>query len=178
MRKVTANLRQIHGEIEKILESEDSIYIKIQAAYAEKYGSIPSVGSVCNYLKNYAWVREGKNYPQRETAGRYYVQKGRKTYIMIQVEQGKWEFEHIAICKQNGSWFKGCVVHHADGNSCNNDPKNLMVMTRSDHARLHGLERGGDPDWRSNMSKKMKSVWARKKLEAKIAEIISEKGAA
>lgn len=29
------------------------------------------------------------------------------------------------------------VVHHRDGNPSNNDPVNLKVMSRSDHARLH-----------------------------------------
>ena len=29
------------------------------------------------------------------------------------------------------------VVHHKDGNSLNNSPDNLMVMTRSEHTRLH-----------------------------------------
>lgn len=29
------------------------------------------------------------------------------------------------------------VVHHIDGNKLNNDPANLTVMTRSEHAKLH-----------------------------------------
>ena len=32
------------------------------------------------------------------------------------------------------------VVHHIDGNKRNNDPSNLQVMTRSEHARMHTLE--------------------------------------
>jgi hypothetical protein len=31
-------------------------------------------------------------------------------------------------------------VHHADGNPFNNDPTNLVAMTRSEHMRLHGLK--------------------------------------
>jgi len=30
------------------------------------------------------------------------------------------------------------VVHHLDGNKLNNDPDNLIVMTRQEHSRLHG----------------------------------------
>lgn len=30
-------------------------------------------------------------------------------------------------------------VHHIDGNKINNDPSNLMVISRSDHARLHRI---------------------------------------
>lgn len=33
------------------------------------------------------------------------------------------------------------VVHHIDHNRANNDPANLAVMTRSEHARMHRLER-------------------------------------
>ncbi len=29
------------------------------------------------------------------------------------------------------------IVHHKDGNSDNDDPNNLEVMTRSEHAKLH-----------------------------------------
>ena len=32
---------------------------------------------------------------------------------------------------------KGEIVHHIDGNKRNNDSSNLMVMTQSEHARLH-----------------------------------------
>lgn len=35
------------------------------------------------------------------------------------------------------------VVHHIDGNKRNNDPSNLMVMTQSEHCRLH-FTKGGD----------------------------------
>ena len=37
------------------------------------------------------------------------------------------------------------IVHHIDGNKRNNDPSNLMVMTQSEHARLH-FTKGGDED--------------------------------
>lgn len=31
------------------------------------------------------------------------------------------------------------VVHHIDGNKANNDPSNLVWMTKSEHSRLHHL---------------------------------------
>jgi len=38
--------------------------------------------------------------------------------------------------------LKGKVVHHIDGNGCNNSPENLAVITQSDHFRIHAKE-----DW-------------------------------
>lgn len=38
----------------------------------------------------------------------------------------------------------GEIVHHIDGNKRNNDPSNLMVMTQSEHARLHFTKKRGD----------------------------------
>lgn len=36
------------------------------------------------------------------------------------------------------------IVHHIDGDSLNNDPGNLRVMSQSEHARLHGAQRSAD----------------------------------
>ena len=38
----------------------------------------------------------------------------------------------------------GEIVHHIDGNKRNNDPTNLMVMTQSEHCRIHFSKKGGD----------------------------------
>lgn len=35
----------------------------------------------------------------------------------------------------------GEIVHHKDGNVHNNSPENLMVMTQSEHMKLHNKER-------------------------------------
>jgi hypothetical protein len=42
---------------------------------------------------------------------------------------------------------KGEIVHHKDLNKRNNSPENLMVMTQSEHAKLHAAlrKKGGDP---------------------------------
>jgi len=37
------------------------------------------------------------------------------------------------------------VVHHIDGNKQNNSPENLMVLTQSQHSKLHAFIRKGDP---------------------------------
>ena len=33
------------------------------------------------------------------------------------------------------------LVHHADGNQANNDPANLMLVSQSEHNRLHSLSK-------------------------------------
>jgi len=148
--------------------------LRIQALYSTRYGHIPSVGAICAYLQQQGMAGTQRGYTARDTQGSFYLQKGNRTYIMVQTAVDSWCFEHILVCKSVGTWYDGCVIHHIDGDGCNNQPSNLAVMSRSDHARLHALERGGDPDWRLNQSKKMKSAWARRKLQARIDEIQKE----
>jgi len=175
---VTKNLTAMTTEIEQLYQDHsDNLYLRIQALYQARFGRIPSLGTVCQYLQSQGLAGHTRGYAQRQTQGSYYVQRGNKTYVMVQIEQGRWEYEHTLICKALGIYEPGMVIHHIDGNSCNNQPSNLAVMSRSDHARLHGLERAGDPDWRLNQSKKMKSAWARRKLQARIDEIQKETAA-
>jgi len=53
---------------------------------------------------------------------------------------GKFLHKIIAEWKISRKLEKGEVVHHIDGNKLNNDPRNLEVMTHSDHARLHAIK--------------------------------------
>jgi ribonucleotide reductase alpha subunit len=62
-----------------------------------------------------------------------------------------WDPEHRLIAnfhfrRQTGTSInpRVCVVHHKDGNGLNNDPANLLVMSREEHRRLHAKEREGD----------------------------------
>ena len=36
-----------------------------------------------------------------------------------------------------GEWFKGCEVHHKDGNTLNNNINNLVVLSKQEHLKLH-----------------------------------------
>ncbi|MCK9356968.1 MAG: HNH endonuclease [Dehalococcoidia bacterium] len=62
-------------------------------------------------------------------------------------EDGKYTLEHRIVAEMvlGRSLTDDEVVHHSDRNKHNNDPANLRVMTRSDHARLHARQR-----WQSN----------------------------
>lgn len=79
------------------------------------------------------WKPVGFNkYPlkTRLDSAKYYLCSGRKRVHVI-VAEGI-----IGRMLKSGE-----VVHHKDFNKLNNHPDNLAVMTKSEHARLHALER-------------------------------------
>lgn len=49
------------------------------------------------------------------------------------------QHQHRVVMERvlNRKLKKGEIVHHIDGNKQNNNPKNLMVMTQSEHIKLH-----------------------------------------
>lgn len=47
---------------------------------------------------------------------------------------------HQIVAMKYLNFFKGCVVHHIDGNPHNNSVSNLCVSTRSEHSREHAIE--------------------------------------
>lgn len=47
---------------------------------------------------------------------------------------------HLVWCNQEGNLSyipKLCEIHHIDGNTLNNNPKNLFLITKKDHTSLH-----------------------------------------
>jgi hypothetical protein len=50
---------------------------------------------------------------------------------------GRHEHKWVAEVKLGRPLQKGEIVHHIDGNSWNNDPSNLEVMTQSEHCKAH-----------------------------------------
>lgn len=59
---------------------------------------------------------------------------GTKTYVK---ENGRHQHRVVMERKLGRILRKGEIVHHVDGNKKNNNPKNLRVMTQSQHARKH-----------------------------------------
>lgn len=59
-------------------------------------------------------------------------------YFMTRVN-GVLKNKHVAIWEEaTGRQLPpGHVIHHIDGNSKNNDPSNLQLMTRGEHTALH-----------------------------------------
>lgn len=76
-------------------------------------------------------------------------------------------------------WFEGCVVHHMDEDTHNNDASNLQCLSRSEHCRHHAdpnrllnyLKENGawnkgkawDDDYKKRMSELMKGKCKGKK---------------
>lgn len=62
-------------------------------------------------------------------------------YKMV-YRNGKTDREHRFIAKEmlGRELNTNEVVHHIDGNKRNNAVQNLMVVTRSEHARIHAKE--------------------------------------
>ena len=56
----------------------------------------------------------------------------------------RYAYEHDLVAEQKTGrrLSDGEIVHHIDGDRWNNDPANLTVETRSDHARAHGAAPG------------------------------------
>lgn len=54
---------------------------------------------------------------------------------------GKDYLVHILVAQAFpeicGEWFEGCSVHHKNFNKLDNRPENLIVLTHSEHSKLH-----------------------------------------
>ena len=59
----------------------------------------------------------------------------------------RWKDSHILVHrtvaknKVGGTIFPGMIVHHVDGDKRNFRKENLYIMSRSNHSKLHFLER-------------------------------------
>jgi len=57
-------------------------------------------------------------------------------------------------------------VHHVDGDKLNNSPSNLIVMSRSEHSRLHAIWRSlDDPSKKRRIKRKFESLDASEPLK-------------
>ena len=72
-----------------------------------------------------------KTYCGRINRGYRSVSLGKNSEILYHILVAKAFPE---IC---GEWFEGCEVHHKDFNKLNNVPENLIILSSSEHHKLH-----------------------------------------
>jgi len=61
-------------------------------------------------------------------------------YRFIRVDGKKIaEHRHVVEQREGRKLARNEIVHHVDGNPLNNDPDNLVILTRSEHQRLHHM---------------------------------------
>lgn len=63
-------------------------------------------------------------------------------YLEITRGPNKGRMHHVVVMEQiiGRRIFANEVVHHIDKNRTNNNPDNLQLMTRAEHAKLHAIE--------------------------------------
>ena len=86
-----------------------------------------------------------------------------QNYLWINDGKAKTLAEHriIASYSYNRLIKKGEVVHHRDYNAQNNSPKNLEIMTKKYHDKLHSINMIGD----KNPMRRAKIEWSEEKWE-------------
>jgi len=103
---------------------------------------------------------------------------------------GEWEYTHKIVADSMIEYEHSKnvrVIHHADFNKRNNDPQNLVEMTRFDHTILHGNHGGeifrrkwNEPEFRASkaadMSEMVKKNWKNPEYRAKMKELNSVVG--
>jgi hypothetical protein len=66
--------------------------------------------------------------------------EGPRAWVKI-AQPNKWRLRaQIEWERVNGPLQDGLVIHHRDRDSLNDDPSNLVALTRSEHAREHHAE--------------------------------------
>lgn len=77
-------------------------------------------------------------------------------YKAVKVNGKKYDLHRLIAERKLGRSLKpNEVVHHIDGNKYNNDPDNLCVMSRSEHAKLHLTGRPIPEEQRRKLSEYM-----------------------
>lgn len=107
---------------------------RMRRLYSERGGSRYVICTICG--SRYVGGSGTKYCP--ECRKKIHEQNQNQTEYVAKKKDGIKIDEHRQIAKQVGVITqKNDVVHHMDGNKSNNDPSNLVVLSLTDHGRLH-----------------------------------------
>lgn len=97
-------------------------------------------------------------------------------YWWVRLPDGKWKREHHYVWESHGNAPvpRGYVLHHRDGDKTNNDYQNLQLLTRAEHAKLHGKGRTVTEETRQ----KMRAGAARRVSDPDHRRLLSERAKA
>lgn len=116
----------------------------------------------------YKELKDLKQFDQLKTVTRYENSLQRTIANNKKTKQYYWikdstsnKMEHRYIAEAKYGKIDGFVIHHADFDSKNNAPENLIKMTKEDHDRLHGDMMKGD----NNPMRRAQSEWSKEKWE-------------
>jgi hypothetical protein len=69
---------------------------------------------------------------------KYKITKCPKEFSAMALSQGKISVHRLIVAKKLGrSLGSEEIVHHVDGNTLNNNFDNLVILTKSEHSKLH-----------------------------------------
>ena len=107
---------------------------RMRKLYHERGGTRYVICTVCQ--KTYVGGSGTKYCPNCRDKIRK-INNNNTSYHGVRIDGTKFD-EHRLIAKQVGAITqKDDVVHHTDGNKANNDPSNLVVLSLSNHTKLH-----------------------------------------
>lgn len=68
---------------------------------------------------------------------------GRIRKHVLVVEENYQKYNKDFFFEKDGKYYlkKGYDIHHIDENHDNNSPENLVVLTRSEHTKIHNKEK-------------------------------------
>lgn len=97
--------------------------------------------NICNFKEmfpNYDVDKQGNVYKQGILVKPFKSNKYLQVVLVDKEQNKKVLGVHTVVAMKYLNYFKGCVVHHINGNTHDNTLENLEVISRSEHSKLHG----------------------------------------
>jgi hypothetical protein len=106
-------------------------YISPTSNRVEGYPKFVPGHGAKDWGKRWAQRLKEKGHPRSKPIGTR--SRAHNGYIKIKIAEGKWDYEHRVVA--NAPPDK--LVHHINGNTSDNSPSNLEIMSPGDHTTHH-----------------------------------------